>query len=80
MCQPRLTWREVRRALVDLGARPRRPRGSHQRWVLPGGQILVFLLGRDNQIAPCYVVRRLEHLRGRSSEPSPPPVRDPSAA
>ena len=63
MCQHRLTWREVRRALVELGARPRRARGSHQPWVLPTGRILVLILGREKEIAPWYVLRRLARLR-----------------
>jgi predicted RNA binding protein YcfA (HicA-like mRNA interferase family) len=63
MCKHRLTWREVRRALVGLGARARRARGSHETWVLPTGHILVLILGRENEIVPRHVQQQLVHLR-----------------
>lgn len=63
MCKHRLTWREVRRALVGLGAHARRARGSHETWALPTGGILVLILGRENEIVPRYIQRRLTRLR-----------------
>lgn len=72
MCPHRLTWREVRRALVELGARPRRARGSHEPWVLPTGRVLVLLLGREADLAPWHVQRRLRRLQNMSPNASPP--------
>ncbi|MCB9795330.1 MAG: type II toxin-antitoxin system HicA family toxin [Alphaproteobacteria bacterium] len=62
----RPTWKQVERALRQVGAQPLRQRGSHQIWRLPCGERFVTVAGKLKRRAPRHVVASLRRIVGEA--------------
>lgn len=70
------TWREVRCALRECGARPARVKGSHEVWRFEDGGTFVVLrnhLGRAVPVGLLTSLRRLFASRLANADEEPPP-------
>ena len=66
-------WRELRRGLRDLGARPVRTRGSHEMWRFADGEMFLVVRNHLGRPLPRNVRAHYRRLRARQNNNKNPP-------
>ncbi len=66
-----MIWRDLRRALRDLGATAIRTRGSHEHWRFSDGQMFIVVRNHLGDDVPRNVLARFHRLRARREPEGP---------